>query len=185
MYWDRFEIVFWGIWLSMWPFYWHHMRAIVEAEHFGTHTELRLFLLLTATKLWITSSKHAGKISFPTQVRKKRRNTDITYYYACIRLLHVPHWVKNHFLIVLNFEPKSLARPTLIPFFLSPKTLTSWQLWSQTNFDPIYFVPKNFDFMTILPSDQLWSHLFCPQKLWLHDNFDLKPTLIPFILSSS
>ena len=100
MYWDLFEIVFWGLWLSMWPFYWHHMRAIVEAEHFGTHTELRLFLLLTATKLWITSSKHAGKISFPTQVRKKRRNTDITYYYACIRLLHISHWDKNHFLII-------------------------------------------------------------------------------------
>ena len=63
-------------------------------------------------------------------------------------------------------------RPTLIPFILSWKTLTSWQLWSQTNFDPIYFVLKNFDFLTTLPSDQLWSHLFCPQKLWLHDNFD-------------
>ena len=33
---------------------------------------LRLFLLLTATKLWITSSKHAGKISFPTQVVRKK-----------------------------------------------------------------------------------------------------------------
>ena len=74
-------------------------------------------------------------------------------------------------------------RPTLIPFFLSWKTLTSWQLCPQTNFDPIYFVLKNFDFMTTLISNQLWSHLFCPEKLWLLDNFALRPTLIPFILS--
>ena len=86
----------------------------------------------------------------------------------------IPNQLWSHLLCPqkLWLHDNFALRPTLIPFILSPKTLTSWQLWSQTNFDPIYFVLKNFDFLTTLPSDQLWSHLFCPQKLWLHDNFD-------------
>ena len=81
-------------------------------------------------------------------------------------------WFYGHWRLYSTL-PRKLWPDNFDPIFFCP----------QTNFDPIFFVLKNFDFMTTLPSDQLCSHLFCPEKLWLHDNFDLKPTLIPFILS--
>ena len=99
---------------------------------------LRLFLLLTATKLWITSSKHAGKISFPTQVvrkkGKKRPNTDITYYYVCIRLLHIPHWDQKPILIKKSFGSKNTKKRRNFQKILALKILLIWQIFIKSNF---------------------------------------------------